>query len=602
MVRAETIRIAVFLAAAGVVSIARPQLDKTGTMWAPYLEWSLPNESVEGNPYDVEATATFEHQGSAESVTTGMFYDGEGNYRFRFAGTRIGTWTFATSSGDPELDGKNGTVTITANPNPDIYGFMTDHVGPDGTKWARYRTSLEDKEAFVPQLVMYKDKPRYYHDQPDVVDADIDEFIHGHGFTGFHLKGPPWMNGEEPDTDVFEAVELLLTKTRQAGGVVHIWCYGDGGSRDWGRNTPVDKRFQRYLCARLGPLPNWSMGYGFDTYHIPPEESGEWHRYMHENLGWFHHLGIRPANMGDKGREMSKEELQEWNAPFDYASYQDYQPGYGDYVSFLGFVEGKPLFMEDRFRIRGWDGPGKNYTVEQTRRGLWNSTMAGGSANIWANLTEEDGSYTKGGQSHPYPDAELLNTYSVFFFDNHRFLKDMQRDNDKTDGRCLREAHTHYVFYKENTSSIQMDLSQFTGTLEALAVDAKKEYEEIPVSVEKGNRTWNAEYSSDWAVAVGDFGSRPVSIAASPSGAAAVAGTGQRCSMRSGSLLRVVGLTTDRTCTVTLTDARGTVSRVRRSAGPRGVVSLSLASHPRGVYMVKVTSGTQRFCATVVVP
>jgi hypothetical protein len=250
----------------------------------------------------------------------------------------------------------------------------------------------------------------------------------------------------------------------------------------------------------------------FDTYHIPASESCEWYRYMHDHLGWFHYLGIRPACMGTKGRKMSKAELQEWNRPFDYTSSQDYQPDYEEYVSWLGFVEGQPQMMEDRFRIRGWEGPGKNYTLEQTRRGLWHSTMAGGSANIWSNLTEPDGSYTKGGQSHPYPNAERLKTYSLFFFDNHRFLKDMRRDNEGTDAYCLRNGRTNYVFYKENTFSIQMDLSDMDGPQPGVAVDTRKPYREIDLGpLPPAEHTWEAPHESDWAVAVGRFHRRVAS-------------------------------------------------------------------------------------------
>jgi hypothetical protein len=484
------------------------------TMWSPTLEWSLDNVTCDGNPFDLIAKVTFTHESGEAKHVTEMFYAGDDTWKFRFTGTRTGKWTFTTQADgangttkDPELHGRQGTVTVKPNADHDsVCGFMTHHVGPDGTKWARFRGDDGGKEAFVPQLVMYRDKPKQYHNQPDVVDADIDQFIERHGFTGFHLKGPDWMTGEEPDLAMFEAVELLVTRTHQAGGVVHIWCYGDGGGRGWGRNTDADKRFQRYLCARLGPLPGWSMVYGFDTYHIPADESGQWHRYMHEHLGWFHYLGIRPACMGTKGRRMNKQELQAWNRPFDYTSSQDYQPDYQEYVDWMNFVEGQPFMMEDRFRIRGWDGPDKNYTPEQTRRGLWHSTMAGGAANIWANLTKPDGNYTKGGQSHPYPNADHLKTYSVFFFDHRRFRKDMQRDNDRTDGYCLRDGQDYFVFYKDGASSIEMDLSGMSSPQPAVAVDTAKAYREIDIGpLSPGKHTWKAPHKSDWAIAVGTF-------------------------------------------------------------------------------------------------
>ena len=69
-------------------------LDKVGTQCAPFMEWSLENPTFSGNPYDVIAAATFVHAGSGETRTTAMFYAGGTTRKFRFTGTRTGTWTF----------------------------------------------------------------------------------------------------------------------------------------------------------------------------------------------------------------------------------------------------------------------------------------------------------------------------------------------------------------------------------------------------------------------------------------------------------------------------------------------------------------------------
>ena len=100
-------------------------LDKQGTQWAPFMEWSLNNSSYSGNEYDLVATATFVHDQSGETHTTEMFFDGSDTWKFRFTGTRVGTWAVTTSSGDSDLNGHQGTVTVTANSDPNIYGFVT---------------------------------------------------------------------------------------------------------------------------------------------------------------------------------------------------------------------------------------------------------------------------------------------------------------------------------------------------------------------------------------------------------------------------------------------------------------------------------------------
>ena len=68
--------------------------------WGSFVEWRVEAE-VPGNPYDVEAAATFTHADSGETIVTPLFYDPmprfadpngveDGAFRFRFTGTRPG--------------------------------------------------------------------------------------------------------------------------------------------------------------------------------------------------------------------------------------------------------------------------------------------------------------------------------------------------------------------------------------------------------------------------------------------------------------------------------------------------------------------------------
>lgn len=50
----------------------------------------------------------------------------------------------------------------------------------------------------------------------------------------------------------------------------------------------------------------------------------------------------------------------------------------------------------------------------------------------------------------------------------------------KSPTACVkRPTNAHYVFYKEDAASIQMDLSGMAGPQSAVAVDAKLPYSEI---------------------------------------------------------------------------------------------------------------------------
>jgi len=467
--------------------------------WEP-IDWQFENSSWDGNPFDLIAEAVFEHVDGGETIRTELFYARKSSWVLRFTGPRPGTWKFTTRSKDADLDGLSGEVTV--EPNPGAVGFMTAF----GNKWGW----LGVNEAFVPQIVSYCSPPDY-HNQPGKIDRDIKTWFEDHGFNGLHtFVGMAWFDlgraregysriksdDPNPDPRTFEALELLIGKVHRAGGMVHIWTWGDEQREmtpaRWGLNGAVDQRLQRYICARLGPLPGWSMGYGFDLQEwAGRKDLDRWHRYMHAHLGWFHFLGARAPD------------LEQIHEGLDYLSYQQHRPTYDTYVEAIekrwpGQAV-RPAFLEDRFRVRRDERyADKDYTEEMTRRGLWHSTMAGGAANIWAYLIDPPAD----GSSRPYPNKVPIRTYSRFW--KGRFHKEMVRSNARTDGVCLEVPGRCCVFYKEQTDSIRMDLGGMPEALEAVAVDTQAAYQEIPVRGLKptGGQIFQAAHRSDWAVAV----------------------------------------------------------------------------------------------------
>jgi len=478
-------------------------LDKTGAQWAPYLEWTIQNSSFSGNPYDLVGTATFVHSGSGETHTTEMFYDGGDMWKFRFTGTRLGAWTVTTSSSDSNLHGLTGNITVNPNSNPNILGFVTH----SGQTWAKQVDGTGTIKAFVPQLVMVNG-PQGYYNNPSAVDNEINRFLGDHGFNGFHiLVTCRWAEMEEqkctkvddpnPDTRTFEALELVISKVHAAGGIVHLWAWGDESRnwtpKTWGLNGTEDKRLQRYIAARLGPLPGWTMGYGFDNWEWASESDvSEWYSYMQAHLGWPHFLGARA----------SKNTLDQIYEGLDYSGYEQHRPDYDKYVETIEKRPGKPSFSEDRFRIRN-SHPDKDYTYEMVRRGGWHSTMAGGVANIWGDLTGDDGANDGTATSASFPNPEWIKTNALFFKD--RFHQNLVRCHSLTDGVCLQQPNNQtFLFYKENTSSISLNLSGMDGAQSAVAVDTKLSYQEMNLgTLSASNQTWQAPYSSDWAIAIG---------------------------------------------------------------------------------------------------
>jgi len=466
--------------------------NKTARLWEP-ADWTFKNPDYSGNPFDIVSKATFNHIPTGQKIRTEPFYDGNDTWKLRFTGTRTGRWSFTTESADSRLNHLKGQIDI--QPNPGVPGFITNY----GSKWGR----LGVDKAFVPQYVMYCDLPDF-SGNPERIDADIRSFFVEHGFNGFHIGVLcRWFDFDKlrsdeissdspnPDPRTFEALELLLRKVHAAGGVVHIWVWGDEQRRmtpkKWGINGPVDRRLQRYICARLGPLPGWTMGYGFDLQEwVTEDDLKSWHQYMHSHLGWSHFLGGRAPEMTCIYDGL------------DYSSYQQHRPDYEMYVKAINQYPDKPTFLEDRFRVRENVYPDKDYDFDMTRRGLWHSTMAGGAANIWGNLLNP----RPDGMSHPYPNKEQILTWSRFWKD--RFRKELVRDNSLTDGVCLKVPGRLLIFYKEDTSLIKMDLSELDGAIKSIAVDTCRQYQEIELNGLKPeeDQIFEAPVRSDWTVAV----------------------------------------------------------------------------------------------------
>ncbi|MBD3322091.1 MAG: hypothetical protein GF350_13415 [Chitinivibrionales bacterium] len=358
-------------------------------------------------------------------------------------------------------------------------------------------------KAFVPNFVMLgpNDGPKLGDWSDSEYESFLKEMIDEHGFTGVHIPVyGQWFDinnrkvggDRTPDPATFDKLEMMIKKTYAHGAAVHIWMWGDK-ERGWaapnGDASSLhgdEKAVIDMIYTRLNDLPGWTLGYGFDLWEWTSEgHLRAWHDYCHGKKGWKHLLGARSE----------KNKINQIYDGLDYSGYENHKPDYDMYRRMIKHLGSKPSFSEDRFRIRGRT---KDVDPELTRRMLWWATMAGGVAGIWGNLGSETGT------SKAYPNKDLILCYNTFWRRNNRFLKDMEVDNSLSDGYCLRQGSSHYVFFKENTSNINISFSGYAKKV--IAVDAKKAYTEIDLGTRSaGSHTLSLPSTSDWAIAVGDF-------------------------------------------------------------------------------------------------
>lgn len=496
----------------GAAAEADGPLDKTGTLWAPYLEWSLDNPSYSGNPFDLVATVTFKHTASGETRRTEMFYNGGTTWKFRFTGTRTGAWTFTTSSSDSDLNGHSGNITINPNPNSNIKGFLVKA----GNKFAQQVGENGELQGIIYNIWQGGDFPNgvnAWYNNPDLqrdLDNGIDNFVLKHGMNSlysgaignrwFKLEARSWEehSSVNPDLRTFEGMEKAIAYLHSRGLHMHIWKWGDSDRKQTqvgvpgGINGEADRRLQRYIAARLGPIPGWTMGYGFDLGEwVSQDQLNSWAGFMNEKMGWPHLLfsrGYAPSNMG--GLSYSS------NGPGSHVgSLQTSANGPGSFSEVTGHIDSdrnRPHLYEERFIYLREMGGGPAWSMDRTRRVMWWNAMAGGVGAFWGVW---DGPF--------YSNPEQMRTHARFWQD--RFRAGMERANHLTDGNAIKTpSNDLIVFYKEDTTSIRMDLSGMGSARQAAAVDTKKGYEEIALgNLDASDQTWTAPYRSDWAIAVG---------------------------------------------------------------------------------------------------
>ena len=419
------------------------------------VEWTMPTGEGAANPFDVIGSVRFRHWDSGAERTTQMFYDGVGAWRFRFTGTRTGKWTFATSSQMAGLDGHVGAIDVTPNSDPAMRGFLT-HVGNKYAEPVRDEADLQGYlftafmnrvehpaflEDFGSDLAAVEDNARAYLANARANGFEV-VFVHvNNNWFEFGVREHNRHSSDNPDPLTFSVLETIVRTVHEAGGRVLIWAWGDE-SRKWtprgvpgGINGEADRRLQRYIAARLGPLPGWTMGYGFDLHEwTNGEQLNAWASYLHEHMGWQHLLCARGYPL--KGpHNINAYDGFGRNVPL--ATTRHGPQSYEEVVEDLESDVTKPHLYEER---HSYLRDGFDLDLDGTRRLLWWEAMAGGMGGFFGFYPDSP---------HPYPNPEQLRMHYEFWHEGSRFLLDMHPANHiADDGHVLwSPATASGVFY-----------------------------------------------------------------------------------------------------------------------------------------------------------
>jgi hypothetical protein len=520
-------------------------------MWET-KEYRLSNTTWSGNPFDLVATVTFTH--AKEKRTTEMFYAGNDTWKFRFTGTRTGVWEFSTSSNDTDLNGHTGAVTVRPRASSHIKGFLT-HAG---NKYAIMEEDIDHRAGYVYQVFMNQQDYEQQHKHASRILGDpsrahlIGDYWNNTRENGFNiyffavfyswfrmgaLGIDDFSSSADPDLDdpdlaLFDTLELAIKHAHQRGGRTHIWAWGDNDRKQTpnhlgdGFRGKRHRRLIRYIAARLGPLPGWTMNFGFDTIEMPNAEAQGtwWANEMNRTMGWPHLLTSRgwdDANFG------ANSYAGFGGSPYDL---QTSDKGPADYQEIRADLEAhqeSPSIYEERHTYNRWKcWPGRVRDPERlsetgSRRLIWWEAMAGGMGGFFGHFSERFnlyGPFRPGGPCGYHPDSlkRAFRTHREFWQPGRLKLSMSPEDRRLRGARgyCLATADKkHFVFFVQDADSVTIDLSGMPGSQPVRLVDAKANYAEIDKGrLTAGVHTLRLGATSDWALAIGQFEARTPGI------------------------------------------------------------------------------------------
>lgn len=343
-----------------------------------------PNAATGAAKWDVEGSCVWTHENGTIQRTSLLWYSGSGDsYVYRFGGALPGRWTGTTHSPVVALNGLKLMVTVTPSGNPKRSGWSGQR--PEEPRAWEHQQGPEGRLIkCTPILVMMPGVQHWFNDLSKM-RAFVDEFHDKHGFNGGHLStiGRAWFEADSngplgtapavPDVRTFAALEAAASAWSERGGWLHIWMWGKGRSGDFshlsgGYKGVQSRRINRYLCARLAPVPGWSLGIGWDVeFWADRARLKWWLDDLIPQLGaWHHWIGLRysDSNIGqgidpdptNTGKYLARGVT--WNAlrsgSEQYAGWEHWSTKTNDSAIDAGLsaVPDRPMMSEDRFRRR----------------------------------------------------------------------------------------------------------------------------------------------------------------------------------------------------------------------------------------------------------
>ena len=260
----------------------------TTEQWGIF-ELSLPGPTA-GNPFtEVELTARFTQ--GATSVAAAGFYDGEGTFRVRFMPEKIGEWSYTTHSNRDDLEGKSGTLIVTApaagNHGPVRVAHTYHFAYADGTPFRQIGTTcyawIHQGDALEEQTLHTLANAPFNKIRMCVFPKNYDWNKNDPVLYAFAGTPPNKWDFTQFNPAFFQHLEKRIGQLRDLGIEADLILFHPYDRGRWGfdnMGAANDDRYLRYVVARLAAFRNvwWSLANEYDFMRQKTE--ADWDRFF----------------------------------------------------------------------------------------------------------------------------------------------------------------------------------------------------------------------------------------------------------------------------------------------------------------------------------
>lgn len=336
------------------------------------LALAFANTTYTGNPFELGLDATFRHTATGTTLTLPGYYAGGDTWKVGFMPTLTGEWTYTTSSPDPDLAGRTGTVTAIASGLPGL--LKADPTAArkwrfaDGTSVVpiALRTEFFSEPASLSQFTAAADFLMANNIQ--MMETRLwEEYGQFGGRHDFIFSGD-WQN-HQFDLTIWDRMEARMEGLTERGLGAHIMFYSDGGgSTRWGGQTATEALVIRYTVARLAGYPVVLFNTGIDIDEYRSQADVDWLGQQFRSLDPYGHP-ISSRRGGGSGTILMSGQL------FD--SRGNNQARIGEMTNIFN-ASSVPVSVDDAWGEDRPSHPDKNFRPADIRRAFWKAVIVGG--------------------------------------------------------------------------------------------------------------------------------------------------------------------------------------------------------------------------------